>query len=269
MNLALYVPGVAMGNRYFFGLTIFLVALVFGCAQMQQAKQPELGAPVSEEVEEKAIEKAVISQPKVEPILKIISPKDGELIKNSKVSVELQAENFNIVAVGKPVKDGEGHFHVWLDSDKRVTASNAVTFENVVSGKYAIVAELVKSDHASLSPKAAKIIIVNVESDYAPKEEVQQAGANEFAVEADDNGFYPSKLQAKIGDRIRISFRFRDSSIYFAGLDIKGPFPDVKYKVGGQQPVAAEFTMKGETRITSWWPSSGVKKADLIVEVAK
>ena len=58
-------------------------------------------------------------------------------------------------------------------------------------------------------------------------------------------------------------------TFYFAGLDVKGPFPTIQYKLKGEQPLTAEFTMKDETKITSYWPSSGVKKADLIVEVVK
>jgi hypothetical protein len=60
-----------------------------------------------------------------------------------------------------------------------------------------------------------------------------------------------------------------DDSIYFAGLDVKGPFEDIKYRMRGEQPITREFTMKDETRITSYWPASGVKKATLVVEIAK
>lgn len=204
-----------------------------------------------------------------EPILKIISPKDNELIKSSKVTVEVKAENFNIVPVGEPVKEGEGHFHVWLGSERKLGPQTSFTFDNIVSGKHTIVAELVKSDHSSLSPKVTKTVTVNVESDYVPKEEMQQVGVSEFTVESDDNGFYPSKVQAKVGDTVKINFKFRDDSIYFAGLDVKGPFSTIQYKLKSPQPVTREFTMKEETKITSWWPASGVKKATLTVEVAK
>ena len=158
---------------------------------------------------------------------------------------------------------------MWLDSDKKITVDNIVTFENVVSGKHTIVAELLKSDHSSLSPKVTQTITINVESDYVPPKLEPQQGIAEFTVEADDNGFYPNKIQAKVGDKVRINFKFRDNAIYFAGLDVKGPFEDIKYKLKGEQPISREFAMKDETKITSWWPASGVKKATLTVEVAK
>ena len=259
-----------MKSKYFLSILISLLFLVSACAQ-QKPEQPISKVPALDADKEKVVEKIVVTQPKSNPILKIISPKDGELIKSSKVTVELEAENFNLVPVGEPVKDGQGHFHAWFDSERKLGPQTAFTFENVVSGKHAIVAELVKSDHSSLSPKVTKSMAINVESDFAPKVEQaqQQADISEFTVEADDNGFYPSTIKAKIGDIVKINFKFRDDSIYFAGLDIKGPFEDIKYKLKGEQPVSREFTMKDETKITSWWPAAGVKKADLIVELAK
>ncbi len=181
----------------------------------------------------------------------------------------IRTDNFNLVPVGQPVKDNDGHFHVWLDSDKRLGPMTSFIFENITSGRHSIVIELVKSDHSSLNPKITKSIGVNVESDYVPQIPVQQRGTTEFAVEADDRGFYPNKIQAKIGDHVKIGFKFRDDSIYYAGLDVKGPFEDIKYKLKGEQPIDRVFVMKGETKIVSYWPSTGVKKAELIVEVVK
>lgn len=263
-----------MSNKYLIWVFILLIVIV-SCTQTQQkissgdcpAGQPnckDLATNPNVIEDEKEVEPAQVQL--LSPKLSIVSPKDNELIKSSTVTIQLQAENFNLVPVGEPVKDGEGHFHVWLDSEKKLGPQTTFTFENVVSGKHSIVAELVKSDHSSLTPKVSKSITINVESDYVPKVEQQ---TNEFTIEADDNGFYPDKIQAKINNTVKINFKFRDDSIYFAGLDIKGPFPTIQYKLKGQQPLTAEFTMKGETKIISYWPSSGVKKAELIVEAAK
>ena len=252
-------------HKYFVAITISLLILILACSP-QQIQQPVSQIPVPEAGKEKIVE----PQQKTIPILTIISPKNNELIKDSKITIQLEAEDFNIVPVGQPVKEAEGHFHVWLDSEKKVTNEKIVAFENITSGTHTIVAELVKSDHSSLNPKVIQTITINIESDYAPKvEQPQQNDIKEFTVEADDNGFYPNKLQAKIGDKVKINFKFRDASIYFAGLDLKGPFPTIEYKLHGKQPSTAEFTMKGETIIKSYWPASGVKKADLIVEVVE
>ena len=79
--------------------------------------------------------------------------------------------------------------------------------------------------------------------------------------------FYPNKIRSKIGDNVTISFKFRDPLIYYAGLDVIGPFPDIKYKLGNEQPISRSFIMLEETIIRSFWPSTGVKKAQLTVEV--
>lgn len=260
-----------MNKEYVFAIIMSLIAFIFACAQQQYKDGTTINAPLSES-EQQEPEEIIIEpelQPREEPNIIIVSPKDKELVKGSKVTVELKAENFKIVPVGKPTKEGEGHFHVWLDSDKKVGPDFVVTFDKVTSGKHTIVAELVKSDHSSLSPISRQSITINVESDYIPESAITEASTKEFTIEADDNGFYPSTIKAKIGDKVKINFKFRDNSIYFAGLDVKGPFPDINYKLKGEQPVTREFIMKDETKIISYWPASGVKKGDLIVEIEK
>ena len=206
---------------------------------------------------------------KLNPTLNIISPIESKLIKNSTVTVELQAGNFNIVPIGMPVKENEGHFYVWLDSEKRITGDNIVVFENAYSGRHSIVAELVKSNHSSLSPKVIKSVNFNVESSAEAKPISAESNLREYAIEADDRDFYPNKIKSKIGDNVTISFKFRDNLIYYAGLDVIGPFPDIKYKLGDEQPIDRSFIMLEETIIKSFWPSTGVKKAQLTVEVEK
>ena len=167
-----------MANNYFFSLMIALIFLALACTPQQQSEQFNTKADVPE-VKEKVVEKIAVEQPKGNPTLNIFSPKDGELIKSSKVIVELKEENFNIVPIGSPVKYGEGHFHAWFDSEKKVTTNKTIAFENIVSGKHTIVAELVNSDHSSLNPRLTKLITINVESGYMPKVEQPQQDRSE------------------------------------------------------------------------------------------
>ena len=255
-----------MNEKYFPIAIVLLLVLVLACTQQQY-----LQAPNNHGIANANTEKANAAEAKTSPVVNIISPQENELIKSSTVDVEVSAENFNLVPVGSPVKEGEGHFHVWLDNEKKLGMQTKFTFENVASGKHTITAELVMSNHSSLEPKVTKTITINIESGAGAKQQEtsQAAGTSEFTVEVDDNGFYPAKIQAHIGDKVKINFKFRDDSIYFAGLDVKGPFPTIKYKLHGQQPVTAEFTMNDEAKIDSYWPSSGVHKATLMVEVEK
>lgn len=89
----------------------------------------------------------------------------------------------------------------------------------------------------------------------------------EYTVISDDYGFYPNKIKAKVGEKVKINFKFRNDAIYYGGMDVKGPFPDVNYKLKGEQPITREFVMKEETKIISYWPATGKKKATLVVNV--
>src|SRR3989338_3659237 len=97
-----------------------------------------------------------------EPVLEILSPKDLEVIGGSSVVVKLNARNFNIVLPNSPVKKGEGHFHVWLDSEEKKGPSPEFAFRDVPSGRHSVTAELRSTDHTPLSPRILKTISVNV-----------------------------------------------------------------------------------------------------------
>lgn len=55
-------------------------------------------------------------------------------------------------------------------------------------------------------------------------------------------------------------------NVYYAGLDFRSPkFASKSAKPG--ESVEVEFTADESFIITSYWPASGVKKADLKVEI--
>lgn len=90
-----------------------------------------------------------------------------------------------------------------------------------------------------------------------------QSSSKEFTLEADDYGFYPSdNLVVNKGDKVKITFRVRSENVYYAGLKISGKYFDTgDIAVGGMKTV--EFTADASDTITSYWPSSGVRKADV------
>ena len=196
------------------------------------------------------------------PSLEIAYPKDGQSIKGSNITIELEA---NYTINGKKTM----YFSVWLDSEKKIINENKISFYEVFPGRHSITAELLDASYSSLNPKVIKTITVNVEPEIAAQEVMKEASLSEYAIEADDHGFYPNLIHAKIGNKVVINFNFRDSLIYFAGLDVYGPFPDIKYRVKGEQPITRNFTMTEETIIKSFWPSTGIKKAQLTIEVEK
>lgn len=88
-----------------------------------------------------------------------------------------------------------------------------------------------------------------------------------FSVEADDNGFYPSRaIEVEKGTKVKITFKVRSSGVYYGGLDFRSD----KFKTSAIPPgrsTTVEFTADNSFIITSYWPASGVKKAELKVEV--
>lgn len=85
----------------------------------------------------------------------------------------------------------------------------------------------------------------------------------ELTIEADDRGFYPGSLPVFLsGTRVIITFVVRTTNVYYGGLDFRSSkFSSVAALPGGKATV--EFTVDSSFVITSYWPASGVKKADL------
>ncbi|HSU73002.1 MAG TPA: cupredoxin domain-containing protein [Candidatus Binatia bacterium] len=81
-------------------------------------------------------------------------------------------------------------------------------------------------------------------------------------IEADDKGFYPTNtITVPKGQKAVVTFKVRDTRVYYGGLQIKGPL----FNTGDIKPGASatvEFTPTSDSTFASYWPSSGVKKAD-------
>lgn len=245
---------------------IILIVILSSCTQIMETKPSGAGKIVKDTyIRTTDVEKEA-QQIDNSPRIAIISPKDGEILQSDKIVINLNLTNFKLVAPERYQKNGQGYIRVWLDDMESSGPKTEFAFENITNGTHTIKAELVLSNNTVIAYSKAIKVIVPTKIESAHQDIKIQQNALEFTVEADDYGFYPNTLKAKIGDTVKINFRFRDASIYFAGLDVKGPFEDVKYKLHGEQPVTREFTIKEETKIDSYWPSTGVHKATLVVE---
>jgi hypothetical protein len=88
----------------------------------------------------------------------------------------------------------------------------------------------------------------------------------EMRVEADDYGFYPSELTFSKGSKVVLTLAVRRSNVYYGGLD----FRSEKFKTEPVKPgnaTTVEFIADESFTITSYWPLSGVKKAELKIIV--
>ena len=246
---------------------ILLVLIISSCTDSMKISDEKTDKNISDiqikttKIEINGDEDIIVEKPK--PNFAIISPKDGQSINGSDIVLDL--EILNLTGYQKAKNDLV--FAVWLDSEKTITGENKILFQSVSSGRHSLTIELLDSGHASLNPKIMKTIIVNVKPIITEAQITKTGGLREYFVEADDYGFYPKLMHAEIGDNILINFKFRDHLIYFAGMDVKGPFEDIKYRKGDKQPITRNFTIGERVEITSYWPSSGVRKGTLAVEV--
>lgn len=98
-----------------------------------------------------------------------------------------------------------------------------------------------------------------------------QAG-REFTIEADDFGFYINgskitSIRVAKNENVKITFDVIKERVYFGGLDFRSPkFDTGKVNPGSSKTV--NFISDSDFTITSYWPASNQKKADLKVSVA-
>ncbi len=96
----------------------------------------------------------------------------------------------------------------------------------------------------------------------------QTVSAKSFTIEADDSGFYPSsQIEVNKGENVTITFKVRQSGVYYGGLQIKSSVFDTgAVSPGGSKSVS--FTATESFTFTSYWPLTSTKKADGKVMVA-
>lgn len=82
-----------------------------------------------------------------------------------------------------------------------------------------------------------------------------------LTLEADDYGFYPqSQTSVPRGAVVELTFRVRETNVYFGGLDFRSQkFNTQPVKPGGTVTVA--FTADVPFAFSSYWPLSSVLKA--------
>ncbi|MDI6721517.1 MAG: cupredoxin domain-containing protein [Candidatus Aenigmarchaeota archaeon] len=165
---------------------MILAVLVAGCVS-------QTGAPVSNV-----------------PSISIISPVDGQNIQGtSTIKIDLSS-NIKLVPAGGEVKEGEGHFHVYLDgSNEQRGVKTSFEYTGVTLGVHTIRAELHKSDH-SLYEGAVKSMTVNLGSSPAT------IAAKQFDVVARQWSFEPGTIEVSQGDVVILKIKSVDVEHGFA-----------------------------------------------------
>src|SRR3989344_6099649 len=94
------------------------------------------------------------------PILKVVTPSEGQIIYGNKVPILFSVENFQLVdyQTNKLPQAGQGHIHLWLDDTSPTPesavklASDEFTFSDVAYGNHTLRTELINNNHTSLNP---------------------------------------------------------------------------------------------------------------------
>lgn len=137
------------------------------------------------------------------------------------------------------------------------------------------VSEIVKEDiattpaKASVTPIATANIGVEPTDAAAPSATVSTtviAQTQEFAVELDDNGFYPDVITVRKGVPVKLAMTLRTKNVYFGGADVKSPiFNELGLKPGDVRIVT--FTPESSFEAQDIWPASNVLKGTLKINV--
>ncbi len=113
----------------------------------------------------------------------------------------------------------------------------------------------------SSTPEATATPTVTPAASVSAAQNVQ-----EFTVETDDNGWYPTGITVKKGIPVKLTIQIRTTNVYFGGADIKSDefnFPNLK---AGDVKVA-EFTPTRSFGVENRWPNNAVLKGTLQIGV--
>ena len=95
------------------------------------------------------------------PQIDIISPKNGEMIKDNKIILKLNISSFRLVTPDLQPKKGHGHIQVWVDNMEFRKSNAEFIFENESNGVHVIKAELMLSNNTVLPYSKTIKIFVN------------------------------------------------------------------------------------------------------------
>lgn len=96
------------------------------------------------------------------------------------------------------------------------------------------------------------------------------ATVDRFSIDADDSGYYSdskkiSSIAVTPGKMVNITFNVLSTNVYHGGLDFRGCGANIGAKPG--ESTSLEFSPTATCTITSYWPLTGISKAELDVTV--
>ena len=97
--------------------------------------------------------------------LKIVTPRNGQVVSGTTVEMKVSLENAKIVpATSANIVPDEGHLHVILD-DQLISMTGETTqlLSNLMPGQHLLKVEFVASDHAPFDPRVIAAVSFEVQ----------------------------------------------------------------------------------------------------------
>jgi plastocyanin len=107
------------------------------------------------------------------PIINVDGVKDGDIIMGSKVTINTDVTDFMLsdFRTKNDVAAGEGHVHIWLDTDVtnpkvayKQVENEPVTFDNIKPGNHTLTLQLVGANHKPIQPEVKQVIHFKTEA---------------------------------------------------------------------------------------------------------
>lgn len=160
------------------------------------------------------------------PSISISSPKEGAMIAEGNVTIEVNVTNFNLVnKLGKPNVAGEGHIHYYMDvpvprtpGKPAVTAvgtfapsaNTSFTWKNVKLGTHNFSIQLANNDHTPLIPLVYSTVNATAVSSNLHKMSVDNVTIN---LVAKNIAFNATKITVPAGANVTINFDNEDAGV--------------------------------------------------------
>ncbi|MFY0544344.1 stalk domain-containing protein [Brevibacillus sp. H7] len=141
------------------------------------------------------------------PGFAVISLSQGAVLHGDKVTVGVAVFNHDLAdfTTHKEKKDGQGHVHLWLDTDPtdpkvayKLIKGEPVVFDNVKPGSHTLTVQLVGNDHKPVQPEVKQVIAFTTMDSH----DAAVPAVTSYHVDIHNFAFAPGELTVEAGSKI-------------------------------------------------------------------
>jgi plastocyanin len=137
------------------------------------------------------------------PSFKVYGVNQDGILYGEQVKVSVAAFNHELAdfRVHKDAKDGQGHVHLWLDTDPadpkaayKLVSGEPVVFDNVAPGEHTLTVQLVGNNHKPVLPAVKQVVHF--------KTATAAAEAKAYQVNISNFAYAPNEITVPVGSKI-------------------------------------------------------------------